>query len=201
MDVIASTADPVVIILAAGLSSRMNGRLKPHLPWIDGKTLLEHQLHTVRASGLDAVLVAQAPHPGIWTVVNPLPERGLAESLQRGLSAIRRERGPAPVGVMLVDQPFISADDVAQVVDAFRRRPGGIHAIRPRYDGQPGHPLVFDATWDDLVKNLHGDAGLGQIWRGRTDAAWLDRTVGERPSPAFDVDTEESYRQALEWAR
>lgn len=201
MDENASIANAIMICLAAGSGSRMGGRSKPDLPWVGGKTLLEHQLQTVGEAGFRALVVARAPRKGLWTVSNPDPESGLATSLQRGLSCVRRQVGEVAVGVMLADQPFVTPEDIRDVWARFCGRPGGIHAVRPRFAGAPGHPLFFDAEFDSVVRGLHGDRGIGAVWQGRTDVQWADISVGQRPSPAFDLDTDGAYQQALTWAR
>lgn len=201
MDSRASTAEAVVVILAAGLGSRMGGGDKPNLPWANGRTLLEHQVDTVRTLGFDCVAVTRSQRDDFFSVVNPFPERGLAESLKIGLDAVRRWWGSrASVGVLLADQPFVLGKDIEAVYQGFLGRPSEVHAIRARYGGVPGHPVFFDSAWDAVVIQLQGDTGLGRLWRSRADVQWVDVAVSGRPAPSFDIDTEAAYRQALNWA-
>ncbi len=199
MDTIASTADAIVIILAAGLSTRM-GTKKPDLPWVGGQTLLTHVRRTVAQAGFPSVVVGGAPaHRG--DVVNPHPEQGIASSIRVGLAAVRRLHPDAAIGVMLADQPFVSADDVLAVYRQFHVRGAAVHAVRPRYGGVPGHPVFFDPAWDALVGSLTGDEGLGRLFKARADVLWLDWEAVGRPDPAFDVDTPEAYERAFQWAK
>ena len=199
MDTIASTADAVVVILAAGLSTRM-GRRKPDLPWLDGHTLLSHVRRTVDEAGLPSIVVAGAPARA-GDLINPQPEHGISSSLKLGFEYVRRVVPDAAVGVMLADQPFVSSDDIRAVYRRFRERAAGVHAVRPRYRGVPGHPVFFDQSWDALIASLAGDEGLGRLFKSRTDALWLDREALGRPDPAFDVDTPDAYERAVQWAK
>ncbi len=200
MEKSASIANPPMLILAAGLATRMGGRVKPDLPWVEGRTLLQHQQLTAQAAGFSPLAVTRRD-PGYGSfIVNPHPERGLAESLRRGIEEVRRRWGPVIAGIMLADQPFVTKEDIIAVYGAFRRRSASIHAVRARYHGVPGHPVFFDHDWDAVVGTLTGDFGLGKLWSSRTDAAWVDVEVGNRPDPSFDIDTDTAYRQAWGWA-
>ena len=44
------------IVLAAGLSSRM-GQSKPLMPWLNGKTVIEHILEQVQQANLSQIVV------------------------------------------------------------------------------------------------------------------------------------------------
>lgn len=192
-----STADAVVIILAAGLGRRMGGVSKKDLAWEDGSTLLDYHQGLVKEAGMISLAVSQGSNPGAGMVLNPHPEQGLSSSLKMGLGTVRERFGPVPVGVLLVDQPFVTVSDLLRVYDHFQERSQGIHAVRPRYDGIPGHPVFFDVDWDDVVWNLDGDQGLGEVFLSRPDVAWIDLVVSFRPNPSFDVDTPNRYEEAL----
>lgn len=200
MDANASIANGVVMILAAGLSSRLGGRSKPDLIWQDSETLLQHQVKLSIQAGFQPLVVSRVPRPELWSVVNASPEKGIAGSLKGGLTVIREKRGDVPVGVLLADQPFVTVEDIEAVWRAFIERPTGIHAVRPRYGSVPGHPVLFDATWDPVIAGLMGDRGLGAAWQHRDDVRLVLRDVVGRPSPAFDIDTVSAYHQALKWA-
>ena len=192
-----STAEAVMIVLAAGLSRRMQGASKLDRRLPEGLTLLERQMRTARAAGFAALAVGR---PGDQTAVaNPHPERGISESLKIGLAEVRRQFGPASAGVLLADQPFITVADIQRVWNAFQNRPSSVHAVRPLYNGRPGHPVFFDQHWGELVVLLSGDQGIGRMWGSRTDTCELSIDVANRPDPLFDIDTEDAYQQALAW--
>ncbi|NMP24027.1 NTP transferase domain-containing protein [Sulfobacillus sp. DSM 109850] len=188
-------------MLAAGLASRLAFRSKPDLLWVGDETLLQHQVATSQAAGFHTLVVSRLPRPEFWSVVNLSAEQGLSRSIHVGLQEIRRKLGSVAVGVLLADQPFVTASDIRAVWHAFSRRPPGVHAVRARYGAVPGHPVFFDPAWDSLVEALTGDRGLGALWRERSDGVFCDVEVKGRPQPSFDIDTESAYHQALMWAR
>jgi molybdenum cofactor cytidylyltransferase len=196
-----STANGVMIILAAGLATRMGGRRKPDLAWPTGGSLLNHQEDIARCAGFQTMTVTRTGPESASQVVNLKPQEGLAHSLQCGLDAVRARYGSVTIGVLLADQPFVTVSDVTSVFAAFLRRLPGIHAVRPRYQGTPGHPVFFDETWDGVIHALRGDVGLGAVWGQRSDVQWVDVEVLDRPSPSFDIDTDEAYQKALQWTR
>ncbi|MCY0877482.1 MAG: nucleotidyltransferase family protein [Firmicutes bacterium] len=198
----ASTPKGVLIILAAGLGTRLGGRDKGALPWPQGATLLGHQLVVAEAAGFESLAVVRGGDVALpQRVVNRSPQDGLASSLKIGLKAARDRFGEVTLGILLVDQPFVTPEDILTVYEAFQRRPSDVHAVRARYDGTPGHPVFFDSHWDGRVSQLHGDRGLGPLWTTSEDARWVDIAVGGRPHPAFDIDTDEAYLKALTWVK
>ncbi|MCY0886260.1 MAG: NTP transferase domain-containing protein, partial [Firmicutes bacterium] len=130
-------------------------------------------------------------------VVNPRPEAGLASSLRLGVQEVAAARPEAAVVVFLVDQPFIREADVAAVLAAYRRRPPGVHWVRPVYDGMPGHPVVIAPDGRGLVEELGGDQGLGPALRNRPGVLTVVRPVTGPCHPSWDIDTEADYRRAL----
>lgn len=189
------THEARVVILSAGLGTRMRGTEKGQLMWPPGGTLLERQERMCRRAGFVSLAVCRGPGPN--RVMNPFPERGLSESIKRGVQAVRRRWGPVDVGILLVDQPFVMEEDLRGVYQAFRSRPPHIHAMRPLYGGVAGHPVFFDRTWDEVVERLQGDRGLGGLWHGRRDVQSIEMEVRGRPAPDFDIDTQDAYAKAL----
>jgi molybdenum cofactor cytidylyltransferase len=196
----ASTINGVMLILAAGLATRWGGKDKTALYWPEGGTLLAHQEKLAKSLGFSTLAVARAPSNEPPRIVNPEPQRGLASSLALGLRVARARFGAVPVGVLLADQPFVTKEDILTVYHAFMRRPATVHAVRPRYGGAPGHPVFFDPAWDARVLELSGDRGLGAIWDSASDTLWVEIGIQDRPHPAFDIDTEEAYDIARQWA-
>jgi molybdenum cofactor cytidylyltransferase len=94
--------------------------------------------------------------------------------------------------VVLVDVPFVSADTVRALVDAWRRSHAPV--VRPVCGDRHGHPVIFDrAVFDEL---RHADPALGAKAVVRAHgAAVLDVPVDD--AGAFlDVDTPEDYARA-----
>lgn len=193
----------VAVILAAGLSRRL-GRAKQTLAW-GNVTLVRHVVQTAESAGLPTVLVEAPSLAREFTgagvrVVNEEADRGLAGSLQLGIDAVAHRFPGFGAAVLLADQPFVTTEDIRTALRHYADRAPSLHAVRPVYDGVAGHPVVFDPSWFALVRQLTGDAGVGRLFGVRADAGVYAVTVGGRVSPAFDIDTEEDYRQASEAA-
>lgn len=187
---------PVAAILAAGLSRRM-GTAKQTLAWGD-TTLIAHVIEVVRQSGLELFVVTRPDLAGaaVETVMNPHPQNGLGESVRLALAHMRRRHADAPLALLLGDQPFLTAEDILAVVEAFASRPDGIRAVRPYYDGRPGHPVVIAPELFAELEGIEGDRGVGPVLADRSDVLAVDLDVHGRVNPATDVDTPEDYRNA-----
>lgn len=194
-----STTKPIAIVLAAGLSRRM-GRSKLDLPWGD-TTLLGHVVDLIQSDLGWPLVVVRGPVaediPGAEMVHNPQPERGLANSLKLGVKAAMNLAGENPaIAVFLADQPFVTAEDAIALWRALQAE-DGCGAVRPRYQGEAGHPVILWAERIlDGLADLQGDQGLGAWLRAQPDVIEIEMLVNGRPSPAWDLDRPEDYRAA-----
>lgn len=200
-----------VVILAAGAGRRMGGRAKCLLE-VEGQSLLERLVGSVRRLGLDTPVVVLGHHAAEirthlarWPehlkprlVTNPAPEDDPATSLHLGLGALDPDAGA--VMVLLADQPLIGAAEIGAVLSAFDRRPAGCHVLVPSVNGVPGHPVMFDATVRGELLAAPGTR-LRQ-WRAAHPAATL---AWEATNPAYtrDLDTPDdlaTLARETEWA-
>ena len=111
------------------------------------------------------------PRPNV--VVCPDWERGMAHSLRCGLAALQApardaiDEGTAPTAamVMLGDTPYITADDLRRLIDAWSAS-AEIPAAAA-YDGTVGAPCILPRTvWPEIMQ-VHGDRGAGAWLRTR----------------------------------
>lgn len=197
-----SAPDPALaaIVLGAGRGRRFGGP-KAFLFWPPSGTLISRAIDAARpyAGEVRAVVAADDGDPlgsGVHRIVNPCPEQGMATSLRLGLCGL-----PAVVGavmILLADQPFVTPADIEMVLAAWSTRPPGIRAVRPYYEGVPGHPVVLERTLvAKCARAMAGDEGLGRCLHGRDDVLAVPVCPVGRPSPGFDIDTLEEYRRAL----
>jgi len=181
------------VVLAAGGATRFGS--PKQLAELDGVPLLQH--------AVDAVLAVPAIEP-VVVVLGAEAQRvraavefgdartvecsdwadGLAASLRCGVDAV----GDADwVIVTLGDQPRLTPQVIAAVLDDAERAPRGTLAVRATYDGAPGHPVALGRALLAEVAGLRGDAGARDLLAGpgvRTFEA------GRLCDPA-DVDTPE----------
>ncbi len=138
------------VLLAAGESRRM-GFPKPLL-LIDGKTFIAHLCDTLLAE-LPRVLVVVGAHaqrikPAIpessrLTIIeNPNYAMGQLSSLKAAVAAVD-PRADA-ILVHLADQPLIRRQTVAALLEAYAA--GSKKIVVARYQGQRGHPVIFDRS-------------------------------------------------------
>jgi len=140
------------------------GVAKALLPY-DGDHLVERAVRAARLGGCDEVVVVlgfdaervqlQADLDGSVVAVNPDWESGMGSSLRIGLAAVPA-RCQAAV-VLLVDQPFVSAEAVRAVIDEHRQ---GADIVTAAYHGRRGHPVLFAARhWPEIAASAVGDQG------------------------------------------
>jgi molybdenum cofactor cytidylyltransferase len=201
-------SNPVVIVLAAGESSRM-GHDKL-LAMLGKQRVIEHALRGYRkATRVSDIILVVGPGataryeplqtPRLHIVENPDPSKGMISSIRAGLDcpwAAERNFLIAPG-----DVPFVPAEIIDQVVTTFVTRPCKI--VIPSYNGLGGHPGLFSA---DLSQDFHlrGDvSGAREIlFRHQKDTVRLN--VPE-PDICYDIDTPEDLENALDagarWAK
>ncbi len=146
-------SDPVVVVLAAGQGQRFRasgaqtGKLQAQL---HGRSVLEHTLAAVAASGLRAVLVENGP---LWR------SQGMGHSIARGVAL-----SPDASGWLVLpgDLPAVAPASLRAVAQALQAL-GGV--VRPQIMGRWGHPVGFSAAWKDQLLQLTGDSGAQSVVR------------------------------------
>jgi len=185
------------VVLAAGMSRRM-GDMKVLLPWVGGRTILEHILHQLVLARVDPIVVvtgnraddvrAAAERAGAITSHNRDFEAGeMLSSLKVGLRAL-----PAHVAAALVvlgDQPRIEPRVVDQLLMAYAEGQGEI--IAPSYQMRRGHPILIDRRyWQEIYDLPKSGAPRDVINRHP-----VTHITVETDSVLRDVDTPDDYRE------
>ena len=193
------------IVLAAGRSTRM-GRSKQTLPWGD-TTMIGAVVRRLQASGLSEIVVvtgaeresveavlaegprgeAQGEAAPVRFAFNPDFETSeMARSLQVGLRSLPENCMGALVA--LADQPQMEMETVRAVIQRWRETLAPVAA--PIYQGQRGHPLLFDrSTWADLF-NLPAEANPREFLRA---AGRIELVETDTDSILRDIDTPDDY--------
>src|SRR6185369_9127492 len=87
-------------------------------------------------------------------VVNPEASEGIASSIR---AAVGHSHGHPALMIALGDEPRVDRSLVMRVMQLWHESRAPM--VVPRYNGEPGHPVLFDeATYDDLL-TLTGDRG------------------------------------------
>lgn len=189
------------VVLAAGLSSRMDRRFKLLLPYGDG-TVVGAVVEVAVEAGLDPVVVVVGhragevrralARTGARVVQNPDFRDGMATSLAAGIRALRSEGAVSGAAVLLGDEPGVRAETIRAAVEAWRR--GGAPVLRTTYRDRPGHPVLFARAAFPLLEGLRGDRGPAES----LEPERLEVALHEVDLPApVDIDTPGAYRRAL----
>jgi molybdenum cofactor cytidylyltransferase len=143
---------PTVIILASGRGERFiaSGGLGSKLDaLIGGKTVLQHTLDAVKATGL-AWHVEGAGHPG------------MGDSIAAAVRATPDAQGWL---ILPGDLPMIAPQTILAVAQALAQ---GAQAAYPMHAGERGHPVGFAVSAAEELQNLKGNRGAAGVLSARS---------------------------------
>jgi molybdenum cofactor cytidylyltransferase len=189
------------VVLAAGLSSRMQGQHKLLLP-VDGQPAVRRTVSALAAAGPEeivvvtgfrgrAVMEALVDLP-VTFQSNPRYEEGQMTSVAAGVAALR-----APCSVVLVclaDQVLLETADYRELIDAFAAMPRGSILI-PVFNGQRGNPVAFSASYAAEVISGHVNPGCRKLIAEHPDEVFIHEAAHDRF--VIDMDTPEDYAVIL----
>ena len=157
------------VVLAAGGASRFGS--PKQLAELDGVPLLQHAVDAMLSvPAIDPVVVVLgAEAAGVRDAVDfgdarPVEcadwQEGMAASLRCGVAAV----GECDwVLVTLGDQPRVTPQVIAAVMDHADSAPAGTAAVRATYDGVAGHPVALARAILPEVAQLRGDVGAREL--------------------------------------
>ena len=190
------------VLLAAGSGSRLGGRPKSLLE-MGGVPLIRRQLIALSGAGVDEVVVVLGHHADaieaavsefpVTLARNLAPDDGQPSSVRIGLQALAGKLDA--VVIALADQPLINAQDITDLISAFKKR-GDAQMVVPRVDGEPGNPVIFDAALREQW--LAGDVNAScRRWREAhpDQVHWFD-TANSRYR--VDIDTPDDLQRFTE---
>lgn len=179
----------VALVLAAGRSARFGGD-KRRAVLAQGSSVLGQSVeHALAVFGEVRVVLrpGEVAHdlglPAACQVVHsPDAILGMGHSLAAGVASLGDSPAEA-VAILLGDMPWIAPSTLRQLADAA----SADSILLPRYQGQPGHPVLFGrAFWPQLM-HLTGDEGARVVVRAhRAHCVWVDV---EDAGVLRDVDT------------
>jgi len=192
------------IILAAGMSKRM-GKPKLLLP-LKGAPLIYYPISLALRNQLIPVGVIAGQYmneiqkemnelTNITYIYNPQFESGMASSLKLGIQAVDKQVDA--VMIFLGDQPFVPDVVIEALLKEYElNKENGVHIIRPCYDGELGHPILFDKRLFNEFDEITGDEGGRSIIKANKDRLKIidfpNRQWG------LDIDTPEEYEMLWE---
>jgi molybdenum cofactor cytidylyltransferase len=191
------------VLLAAGSGSRMGHRPKSLLE-LGGIALIRRQIIALSGAGVDELVVvvghyadriSQAVQEFPVTVVrNTSPDDGQVSSLRLGLQALSPKIDA--VVVALADQPLVNAQDINDLIGAYKKRAEYVQVVQPEVNGQPGNPVIFSTEVREEI--LAGEAKIGcKHWQAAHPEA-VQRWVTLNQRYCTDVDTLEDIEALAE---
>lgn len=183
------------LVLAAGEGRRFGGpKLAAEL---DGVALLDHAVAAMLGvPAIERVVVVLGAHAeeisaradlgAVETLVCERWSDGISASLGAGVEELA---GAEAIVVTLGDQPFVTAQVIAAIVDQLD---GRLPAARATYAGRPGHPVLIKRALFEQVRSLRGDEGARDLLAA---AGVRELECGHLCSPE-DIDTPEDLEAA-----
>ena len=198
-------ADPAkygAVILAAGLSSRMNA-FKPMLP-VDGRPAITGLVESLRSAGVTDILVVtghqredlkeELERLRLTECYNDRYEWGMFTSIQAGLAKAGQSfKDKKGFFLVPVDCPLITIRALRELMRASDEAGAeGVDSFFvPTFEGKKGHPLLIPAGRVDEIAGYEGDDGL----KGITDREpeKMVRVPVPDEEVVLDMDTPENY--------
>jgi molybdenum cofactor cytidylyltransferase len=165
----------VVIVLASGRGERFaasGGTTHKLQARLGDKTVLQHTLDAVRASGLSFHL-EDAGHPGMGDSI---------------AAAVRATADADGWLILPADLPLIRPETLRQVAEA----PAQQAVVVPVYQGQRGHPVRFAGVCRQQLLDLHGNQGAAPVVRAYGATEIIVNDIG----CVTDIDTVQDLLQA-----
>jgi len=166
---------PVVIVLASGRGARFAASGGPSHKLqarLGGKTVLQHTLDAVQASGLPWHL-EDAGHPG------------MGDSIAAAVQATWPSTGWL---ILPADLPLIQSDTLRAVAAALAHH----EVVVPVYRGQRGHPVGFSARCGPALLGLKGSKGAASVISAHDAIELIVKDAG----CVTDIDTVDDLRAA-----
>lgn len=181
------------VILAAGAGRRFGG--DKLLALVDGEPMIRI-VASAYAELCGRLTIVITSDPRLWSALDGLPidvvvnehaDEGIASSIRAGIA----NNGDRPaVMIALADEPRVDRPLVTRVMQRWHDTKAPI--VVPRYNGEPGHPVLFDRSMFSDLLVLDGDRGAKGLIE-RLGAAVLSVDV-EQPRP-IDIDVREDLEK------
>ena len=124
---------------------------------------------------------------GYERLINSTPEQGMASSLRIAAAAAQRA-GAGALLILLADVPFVTAEHLARIMEAFREN-RNLPVFSRVSEGVAQPPALFPASMFAVLQTLEGDKGA----RGLAAGAALIEAKG---SILLDIDTPDDLERA-----
>ena len=195
-DKLKNQARPSVVILAAGLSERME-KPKHGLMFSEDKTFLEHIISVYQKYSVSSIIIVlnESFKPSqidfdnsVKTVINHNPEFGRFHSIQLGL----KETKNAAVFIQNVDNPFVNPGLLMGLQDNLKDH----DFVVPVFEGRGGHPIFLSRqTVESITKDYDKESHFNEVLKSfnRKDVVVND------PYVTVNINTSDDYQKYFSW--
>ena len=193
------------IVLAAGRSSRMQGKNKL-LEDFGGKPLVRRAVEAAAAShaspvvivtGNDEAAIKQAlAGLDVRFAHNPDYAEGLSTSIKAGILALPDNVGGAVI--CLADMPGISPALIDRLIGAFEPERGAL-IVAPVREGRRGNPILWARRFFPELLKLDGDIGARKLAANYSEGVAEIEVTDD--GAFFDIDTPEALQTARKAVR
>ncbi len=161
-----------------------------------GKTIINSTIDTLRASGCtfvvvirqnDTLLSAHLETLNVKTVQVTNADSGLSSAIAEAVSTSMARQLPW-LGICLGDMPYINPKTYAELAD----HASPMRIVRPRYQRQLGHPVLFGHDYIPTLTTLTGDDGAKSVIKAYPDA--LQAMDVDDPMILHDIDRPSDIR-------
>jgi molybdenum cofactor cytidylyltransferase len=189
------------VVLAAGLSSRMEGRHKLLLP-VCGEPAVRRVVRAiVAAQPQEVVVVTGFNGRAVFEALegldvrfqsNPRYREGQMTSVASGVAALQ-----APcdaVMICLADQVLIETADYRELIEAYASMPYGSILV-PMFEGARGNPVVFASSYCPEVVGGRVNPGCRKLIAEHGGEVFLHEAAHDRF--CVDMDTPADYSSVI----
>ena len=189
------------LLLAAGMSKRMQGTNKLSLPFRSG-SIVEESLKNLIASSVDQCIVVLGSEATmiadllkdyesdtVRLIENQEYQTGRASSVRCGIENLD---GDCDAALFMVgDKPLVRTDLITRAVQEFREHQPPVLCVRT--PEARGHPIIFGRELFKELNGLKGDeVGQQLIEKYQDDVLWL-----EDDELQINVNTPEDYDRLI----
>jgi molybdenum cofactor cytidylyltransferase len=189
------------VVLAAGLSSRMEGPHKMMLP-VGEEPAIRRTVRAVLDSGVQEVVVVTG-YQGrdVMRALSDLPvtlqpniryEDGQMSSVAAGVAGLTQPTDA--IMVCLGDMVLITTEDYRELMAVYQAH-SDFSIVTPRYQGERGNPIVFAAAYAPEVAAGRRLIGCRKLIAEYPDEVYFYDVAHDRYST--DMDTPEDYARVL----
>lgn len=187
------------IIIAAGESRRLKGKVKQLLPW-NNQPLISYIIDIVHSSGLSPIIIVLGANYSqiipvirskpVKLIINPKWEEGKGSSISIGVNALPKEINA--VMLFVIDQPFLSKELIGAIMREYARKEK-VEIIAPYIGEIQSNPVLFTKKVFPSLLGLEKEEGGKKIISEFSvkKLQWKDEKI------LRDIDTLEDYKAVL----